>query len=149
VQASLNGKWSLPDLVVYSILLLVIGGKWWESLGFFGEGVLVADFSVKGLPLRQEGSNFTHGFDPGVGEHKLHSTAVNQHPYPRQAATGHVRVNFTTMRENIPALVTGLMSSLLRSMGHGVRRAEFEESVSHIWTAINHVSLLRKTQSDR
>ncbi len=44
-------EWSLVDVVVYTILMLVVGAKWWESLKYFGDGILVATMNVQNLQV--------------------------------------------------------------------------------------------------
>jgi hypothetical protein len=54
------------------------------------------------------------------------------HNAPAQA---YVPVNFSAMREDVPRTVTSLMNSLLRSLGHSVLLAEFEDNMRVLWNA--------------
>lgn len=137
VQIRVDDKWSIVDLVVYAILFLKISEKWWQSLGFLGEGLLLANASVQGLPIREAGGFLIHGFSPGTDACKMSSASIVLNPHPQLKASGHIRTNFASVREDVPRIVTTLMNSLLRSLGHGVRKAEFEEGVRAICNSID------------
>ncbi|MGC2402800.1 MAG: hypothetical protein WA510_23610 [Acidobacteriaceae bacterium] len=126
----------MTDLVIYSIVFLTLASAWWREIGFFGEGLLVADLSVQGLDLRREGNSFPYGFDPGTGAYKIAADSLALHPRPRTIACGEARANFSNMHEDIPPLVSMLMNSLLRSLGHSVRKAQFENDVQAIWATM-------------
>ncbi len=126
-------SWSLLDVVVYTILMLKVGAKWWQSLNYFGEGILAADMCVLNLPVaRGSVGQFTKFFGPGGGDYGMRPEVLNVHVQQRPAAQANVLVNFANMREDIPTLVTSLMNSLLRSLGHGVLWDEFKDNVSVI-----------------
>ena len=50
-------------------------------------------------------------------------------PQQRPESQAYVAVNSATMVENIPSIVTSIMNLLLRSLGHAVLWAEFEDDV--------------------
>jgi Putative DNA-binding domain len=129
-QIKHDSEWSLVDVVVYSILMLVIGAKWWESLKYFGDGILVAVINVQNLQLARGASRqFSKLFGPGEGDPVMGAEVLDVHVQQRAEANASVSVNFASMRDNIPGLVTTLMNSLLRSLGHGVVSSEFENDV--------------------
>src|ERR1700690_800702 len=131
-QVKEDEEWSLLDVVEYVILLLTVGAKWWESLGYFGEGILVARLSVPRLRLARGASHqFKKLFGPGKGDYGLNAEVLDEHPQ-RPTADGTVAVNFASMRDGIPEIVTSLMNSLLRSLGHGVSWNEFKKDVEII-----------------
>lgn len=47
-------------------------------------------------------------------------------------AQASVPINFAEMRSEIPEVVTSVMNSLLRALGHGIFEAEFRENVGII-----------------
>jgi hypothetical protein len=123
-------EWSLLDVVVYSILMLVVCAKWWESLKYFGDGILVAAVNVQNLQIARGASGqFAKKFGPADGDYAMSAEVLNVHPQQRAEAEASVSVNFANMRDNIPGLVTTLLNSLLRSLGHGVDWSEFENNV--------------------
>jgi hypothetical protein len=129
--------WSLLDVVVYTILLLTVGAKWWKSLNYFGDGILLADLSVNNLRLaRGSSGQFLKLFGPGEGDFGMRADVLMVHSQQRMESTAYVEVNAAMMREKIPAIVTMLMNPLLRSLGHAVLWAEFEENVRVIAHAI-------------
>jgi hypothetical protein len=125
-----DNQWSLVDVVFYTMLLLKIGAKWWESLNYFGDGVLCTELNVSDLQLRRGSSGqFLKLFGPAQGDFGIRGETVIVHAQQRQEAKADVRVNFSTMRENLPHTVTSLMNTLLRSLGHSVLWAEFEDDM--------------------
>jgi hypothetical protein len=132
VREGEDNYWSLLDTVAYAILMILISSKWWESLKYFGAGVLTAHLSVPQLSLAQGASGqFVKVFGPGKGDHLLGPEVLDEHPQ-RVAARGAVSMNFAEMRNDIPDLVARLMNTLLRSLGHGVSYAEFRKDVAGI-----------------
>jgi hypothetical protein len=122
-------EWSLVDIVVYTILMLVVGTKWWESLQYFGDGILTASIDTQNLNLARGASGqFAKLFGPGEGDPVMGAEVLDEHGQ-RAEANASVSVNFADMRDNIPSLVTSLMNSLLRNLGHGVVSSEFENNV--------------------
>jgi hypothetical protein len=129
-QIRQGSEWSLVDVVGYSILMLSVGARWWESLNYYGDGMLIADIDVQGLRLSRGKSNqFTKLFGPVAAESGLRAEILNEHAIQRHQSNAQVHVDFASMRDNISALVTALMNSLLRGLGHGVVRDEFAENV--------------------
>jgi hypothetical protein len=128
-QIKEEAQWSLVDVVFYTMLLVRIGAKWWESLNYFGDGVLCAELKVSDLQLRQgSAGQFLKLFGPAQGDHGIRADTLMLN-VQRPEATAYVRVNFTSMRENLPHTVTSLMNILLRSLGHSVLWAEFEDDM--------------------
>lgn len=131
-QVNEDKHWSLVDVVVYVVLMLTISAKWWESLKYFGEGVLFAELNVPTLQLaRGSARQFTKLFGPGQGDYGLNPEVLDEHPL-RSSASASIAVNFASMRDGVPQVVTTLMNSVLRSLGHGVSWDEFEEAVDII-----------------
>lgn len=125
-----DSQWSLLDVVIYTILLLRIGAKWWKSFGYFGNGILLADLRVNQLQLaRGSSGQFLKLFGPAEGDFGMRSDVLMVHQHQRTESTAYVHINAATIRENIPAIVTSLMNPLLRSLGHAVLWAEFKENV--------------------
>jgi hypothetical protein len=133
-QIAQEGQWSIMDVVSYVALLLTIGGRWWKSLGYYGEGILFAELSVGGLQLRQGRQGEFQGlFSPWKGDYAIGGDAVLVSANPKDQATSIVKINFASMCENFTSVVTALMNGLLRSLGHAVIVAEFEKSLQIIF----------------
>ena len=131
VREKFKEEWSLVDVVIYAILMLKMGAQWWASLKYFGEGVLVADLSVPRLAFaRGAGNQFVTIFAPGSSTScGMRSEILEAHPL-QPSARATVSVNFSSMRDEIPYLVTSIMNSVLRSLGHAVSWEEFKDNVS-------------------
>jgi hypothetical protein len=131
-------KWSLVDVVPYTALLLTVGAKWWESLRYFGDGVLCADLSVPNLQLaRGSAGQFLGQFSPVRGDFGIRAETLAMEMQQRPTARAYVAVNFSTMRDDLPRTVTSLMNTLLRSLGHAVLWAEFEDNMRVLLTPAN------------
>lgn len=71
-QIKEDEKWSLLDVVAYTVLMLRLSAKWWESLNYFGDGILCAKLSVESLTLaRGKSGEFIGLFNPGSGNFGL------------------------------------------------------------------------------
>ena len=132
-QIKKDGDWSLADVVIYTLLMLRAGAQWWESHKYFGDGILVAQLSTQNLQLaRGSSGQFIKLFGPGEGDYGMRAEVLYVQPQQRAAAHASVPVNFATLRQDIPDLVTTLMNSLIRSLGHGLLWAEFKDNVHAI-----------------
>jgi hypothetical protein len=122
------------DVVSYVALLLAIGGSWWKSLGYYGEGLLFAELSVGSLQLRQGRQGEFQGlFNPWEPDYAIDGDTVLVSANPKDQATSVIKVNFASMHENFPSVITALMNGLLRSLGHAVILEEFEDSLRVIF----------------
>jgi hypothetical protein len=129
-QLNEDSKWSLLDVVMYSILLLKIAAQWWTSFNYFGDGIFFADISVSGLQLARGNANeFTKLFGPGQGDYGMREGVLQVSTQQRNEAQAYVPLNSATLLDNIPRTVTSLLNPLLRRLGHAVAWAEFEENV--------------------
>jgi hypothetical protein len=127
-------QWSLMDVVSYVVLLLIVGARWWRSLGYYGDGILFAELSISNLRLQQgRQGEFSGLFNPGGGSFGIGGDAVLVSANQRSEAKANVRVNFSTRGEDIAHTVTILMNGLLRSLGHAVHVAEFEKTLRIIF----------------
>ncbi|MGA7342495.1 MAG: ATP-binding protein [Terracidiphilus sp.] len=132
-QIKEDDRWSLLDAVAYVILMLRVSAKWWESLHNFGDGVLCAILGVESLELaRGKSGQFIKLFGPGAGDFALRPEVLDVGQQQLVVAQVGVPVNFAEMRSDIPEIVTSVMNSLLRTLGHGVSWAEFREDVGII-----------------
>jgi len=133
IQIKQDEKWSLVDVVFYIVLLLRITAEWWESLNYFGDGLLCADLKVDDLPLaRGSSGQFLTLFDPAGGGFGIRQQSINVHAQQRREAQAYDKVNFSSMRENVPQIVTSLMNVLVRSLGHNLFCTEFEDDLRAI-----------------
>jgi uncharacterized tellurite resistance protein B-like protein len=138
-QVKDDNSWSLLDIVVYTILLLRVAGKWWKTFNYFGDGILFADLSVGTLqPMRGKSGQFLKLFGPGEGDFAMRADVLMVHPQQRTESQAYIGVNSATIIDNIPLIVTSLMNPLLRSLGHAVLWAEFEDNVRVIASGMAH-----------
>ena len=122
------------DVVSYVALLLTIGGSWWRSLGYHGDGILSAELSVGALKLRQgRQGEFAGLFNPWEGDYAIGPDALVVGSNVRDQANANVRINFASMYGDFPYVVTTLLNELLRSLGHAVVLSEFEQSLRVIF----------------
>lgn len=91
--------------------------------------MLFAELAVGSLQLaRGSSGQFLKLFGPGQGDYTMRSEVLSVHPRQR-SAQAYLDVNFTSMRDGIPEIVTRLMNPLLRTLGHGMLWAEFMDDV--------------------
>jgi hypothetical protein len=122
------------DVVSYVALLLRLGAEWWKSHGNYGDGILVAELTVQNTPiLRGRSGQFQGLFNPAGGEFAISPGSLNLHAQQSPASRANVGVNFSRMREELPRTITDVINGLLRSLGHSVLRAEFEEDMRKIF----------------
>lgn len=129
-----TGEWSLLDAVAYAILILQCTQQWWDSHRYFGDGLLYGELSVHGgVPIaRGKAGEFAERFNPIGGPFRLREDVLLEYPNPKPTSWASAPVNFATMRDDIPLVVTSLMNELLRSLGHSVLWKEFAENVEII-----------------
>ena len=131
-QVEVEDQWSLVDIVMYTILLLKVGARWWSALGYFGDGILFAEMSVGALKIRRGAAGqFMKLFGPAEGDPAMAADVLVVDPQ-RGASQAYVPVNSATLLDNIPHIVSSIMNPLLRSLGHGVVSGKFEDSVRHV-----------------
>jgi hypothetical protein len=120
-------------VIYYTILLLKIGAAWWESFNYFGDGILYAELNVHNINVaRGSSGQFLKLFGPADGDFGIRSETIILADQPRPEATASVGVNFASMRQDVPRTVTSVMNMLLRSLGHSVLLAEFEDNIRTI-----------------
>jgi Putative DNA-binding domain len=137
-QINNGNSWSLLDVVVYTILLLTVGAKWWRRLNYFGDGILLAELNVSTLGIaRGKSGQFLKLFGPGEGDFALRPEVLTVHQQQREQSKAYVTVNCATMQEDIPKIVTSLMNPLLRSLGHAILWNEFEDDMRVIAAGSN------------
>jgi hypothetical protein len=113
--------------------MLRLSAKWWESLHYFGDGVLYANLRVESLELaRGKSGQFIQLFGPGTGDFALRPEVLDLGQQQIVDAQAGVPVNFAEMRSEIPEIVTSVINSLLRTLGHGVFWANFKDDAGII-----------------
>jgi hypothetical protein len=119
---------------MYTLLLLKVGSKWWESFRYFGDGLLVAELLPMELPLARGASrHYSTHFNPGEGNFGMNADVLTTTTQRKPGAHGLETVNFANMRDDVPEIVTSLFNGLLRDLGHAVLWEEFKENVRKIW----------------
>jgi len=125
--------WSVVDIVAYTGLLLKIGATWWESVKYFGDGILMAELSVTNLKLlRGRAHQFLSMFGPCEADECLSGKVLLEAPFSETTAKGWIDLNFHSMRNEIPELISNLMNTMLRSLGHALLMPEFKDEVTDI-----------------
>ena len=84
-----------PGGVAYAILLLKVAKKWWESLNYSGDGILVGQLQAGSLQLaRSKTYQFGPLFNPDGGNNGMHPEVLSVHPQQSSAkANANVLVN--------------------------------------------------------
>jgi hypothetical protein len=119
--------WSVVDVARYVVLFVGLATKWWEAMGYHGEGQLHAQLNVPGLTLLRSKHGFYVGaFDPlyrpgpEIFRPSIRSDAILMSPSPGTGADAVVNVNYFTARKNLPRLATSILNQLLRPLGYAV-----------------------------
>jgi hypothetical protein len=132
-QIRVGDKWSLVDVVMYTILSLKLGSAWWKAQGYFGDGILLAHLNVGALQLeRGTAGQFMKLFGPAEGDYGMGAEVLEVHALQRSEAQAYLSVSSATILDSIPCIVASVMNPLLRTLGHGVVWDKFEENVSVI-----------------
>ncbi len=129
--------WSVVDLAMYVILFLKLGMRWWKAVGYFGEGSLYTQLSVRGLTLLRNDASGTFGscFDPtyevnsGPARKTIRPDSILVSGRSGESANAEIKVNYFIATEGLPRLATSLLNTLLRSLGHAAVWGPLEESV--------------------
>jgi len=122
--------WSIVDLALYMILFSRLTAKWWQSIDYFGDGILYVQISVPGLqPFRHpDGGYYIQGFDPTWSPNRIQRRldigrdAIHVSKSVKDSATTHVRLTNFSAQEKFSETTTTIMNRLLRSLGHRVDR---------------------------
>jgi hypothetical protein len=137
-QIKYEENWSLADVIFYTILLIKITANWWGSFNYFGDAVLCADIKVENLPvIRGSSGQFLTLFNPAGGSFAIRGETLNLTAHSRQEAQAFDLVNFSGMRANLSITVTSIMNVLLRSLGHNLFWAEFEDNIRTILSGMS------------
>ena len=133
-QIDHDQQWSLTDAVLYTLLLLKVSSKWWESIRYFGDGLLVTSLYPMDLPLaRGSSQHYATLFNPGEGSFGMNADVLATTTVTRKPASqAFVNVTFSNMRDDVPELITLLFNALLRDLGHAIIWDEFKENVRKI-----------------
>jgi hypothetical protein len=67
------------------------------------------------------------------GDYAIGGDALLVGANPKDQASSIVKVNFASLYQDFPSVVTTLMNGLLRSLGHAVILEQFEESLRIIF----------------
>jgi len=128
--------WSVVDLAIHTILFVRLSVRWWETIGYFGEGRLYAQLSVSGLEaLRRADGTFTCAFDPRYqptarwAGGTIRADAILVSGQPRSSANAEIKVNYFSANTDLARTTTSLLNLLLRSLGHAVNWKELEDSI--------------------
>lgn len=126
--------WSAVDLARYVVLFTRLAMKWWESIGYFGDGRLHAELSVPALVLRDSSGNYTQAFDPTSSREVPARTSIVSHAIfapaaPRTRASAEIAVNYFSGNADRLRITTSVLNQLLRSLGYGVLWTALQNSI--------------------
>jgi len=133
-----RNSWSLVDLTHYVILFLRLSEGWRNALGHLGDGHLSVELGVPNLEPEQRNERFQYSFDPtdaspaGKSNLFIRGSAVLTSKRQNPRANAEARLNFLSSVDKRSELVTLVMNTLLRSLGHALVWKEFEADVSRI-----------------
>lgn len=127
--------WSAVDLARYVVLFTTLAIRWWESIGYFGDGQVHAELRVPALVLRDGSGNYTRGFDPTYSPHEapagrsIVSHAIFAPAAPRNEARAETTVRYFSGSGDRLRTTTSILNQLLRSLGYGVAWAALQNSI--------------------
>jgi hypothetical protein len=142
--------WSVVDLADYIILFARLNMKWWEYIGYLGEGQLHVHLHVPDLDVRRSpDGHFTGAFDPKyhpgvsvldpkyVPEPDIHrlsipSDAILLSPSAVDVGGATIHTSYFTESESLPRLTTSVLNQLLRSLGHVVIWDRLQRSIERL-----------------
>jgi hypothetical protein len=136
-SAGIQNVWSIVDLAFSLILFQRMAMKWWESIGYFGEGYLHAHLMVGGLNVLREAKHeyYIHAFDPSYTPDSrgkrldIRKDAILLSPSAGNAANAEAKVTYSSDEKDLPRITTSLLNQLLRSLGHTVKRSLLQGSI--------------------
>lgn len=135
--------WSIVDVANYLVLLFKLGMKWWNSIGYFGDGQLFAQLAIHGLDVLKHPDHgyCIQGFNPAVSSSgglrfreplDIRSDAIRFSVSGGNAANAQISFNYFSATENLTRLVTSVVNQLLRSLGHGADWGLLKESIEYM-----------------
>jgi len=135
--------WSVVDVANYVILFVKLSLKWWEAVGYFGEGRLFVQLNIPGLNvLRHPDHGYCiQGFDPTVSSGgplrfreplDIRSDAIQFSASGGNAANAQTGFNYFSAIEDLPRLATSIVNQLLRSLGHGADWDLLKNSIEYM-----------------
>lgn len=133
--------WSVVDVADYIILFVELCMRWWEYIGYFGDGYLHAQLNVTGLTLMRSPTPsyyYIAAFDPRFRpipsemRPSIRSDAIQVSHSQVDAADAEVKVAYFTGSDKLPWLTTSLLNQLLRSLGHAVLWDNLQSSIGSL-----------------
>jgi len=135
--------WSIVDVANYLVLFFRLGMKWWEAIGYFGDGQLFVQLAIHGLDvLRHPNHGYCiQGFNPTISSSgalrfreplDIRIDAIRFSAPGGNAANAQISFNYFTATEGLPRLVTSVVNQLVRSLGHGANWNLLKESIEYI-----------------
>jgi len=141
-----QNAWSIVDLARSLILFHAMALKWWESIGYFGEGYLHAHLMVDGLSVLREPTHgyYVYAFDPTYAQGRrrgrldIRKDAVLLSPSPGNAANAETKVIYSFEERDLTRTTVSVMNQLLRSLNHVVRRSILQSSIDSLIDGLIH-----------
>jgi Schlafen, AlbA_2 len=128
------GEWSIVDLAFYVIQFARLGAAWWQSLGYFGDGRLLAQLTVNQLKIARGGPGgpFIHAVNlmhPRVKGATIPVDAIAVAVSSRTAASADLKWDYFSASAKLGRITTALLNQLLRGLGHSVLWQRLEEAI--------------------
>jgi hypothetical protein len=133
----IQNVWSIVDLTYSLILFHRMAMKWWEFIGYFGEGYLHAHLMVDALNVLREPKHgyYLHAFDPSYTPDSrgkrldIRRDAILLNSSPGNSSNAEGKVAYASDEKDLPRIITSILNQLLRSLGHTVRRSLLQSSI--------------------
>jgi len=134
-----SGQWSIVDLAFYIILFTRLSLRWWESIGYRGNGRLYLRINLPGLKVHRSVEGwYACIFDPAFyrgsafGRRDIRKDAIILGQSPRDAANAEIGFSYFADEDELIRLTTAIMNQLLRSLGHVVAWPLLEKGIRSI-----------------
>jgi hypothetical protein len=132
--------WSVVDLAYSIILFNKLVMKWWEAIGYFGEGFLHAQLSSDALNVLRHPVDgyFIGAFDPTFTptsrpkRSDIRKDAISLATSPGNYAVAEAKVTYSPDESQLARIVTSILNQLLRSLGHVARKSLLRSSIESL-----------------
>jgi hypothetical protein len=136
----IQNVWSVVDLACSIILFNRLAMKWWESIGYFGDGYFFAQLSVSSLDVLRHSQHgyYIHAFDPTFTPFPhakrldIRKDAISIASSPGNYAIAEGKVTYSPDDSQLPRITTSILNKLLRSLGHTVRTSLLLGSINSL-----------------
>jgi len=137
---SAKNVWSVVDVARSIILFNELAMKWWEDIGYFGEGFLHAQLSTDGMDVLRHPQHgyFIQAFDPTftpMSQPKrsdIRKDAISLATLPGNYVYAEAKVTYSRDEHQLARITTTILNQLLRSLGHIARKSLLQNSIESL-----------------